>query len=198
MPAITVRTTVQKHLTREYAGKTFYTFVGQDGNKYGTKSKHPPPVGSYIQFDYTISPKGYFEVDNWAFLPAEGATSNVAKAAVAGAKAVSKDDYWANREERDIQWQERQAVTQATIELQSCRNTAVEFVKLLLEREAVPVPKTKADQEEYIVAMLNRYTNLFLEENNKKKETNNAQAPAAETKNEKSEAASESDDTAWA
>jgi hypothetical protein len=192
--ASTVKTVVQKHEARQFNGKTLHTFVASDGKRYGTGSKTPPPVGAYIQFDFTLNPKGYAQTSNWEVLPNDvnaqsaGVAAKIVKQAV---NAISKDDYWTNREARDVEYHERQQVVQKTIELQSCRNTAVEFVKLLLEQQAVPVPKAKADQEEFISAMLDRYTNIFLSKN---KDNKNNDSPLTEAS--PAEAASDEPDTA--
>lgn len=202
MTTTNTKTVVQKHYSRQFNGKNFYTFEGADGKKYGTKTVTPPPIGAYVQFDYITNPKGYLEVQGkWEVLPQVERVPerSIAHTAVKAASALNKDDYWGNREARDLEYQERQKVTQATIELQSCRNTAVELVKVLLERELVPVPKAKADQEEFVIAMLNRYTNLFLEQNHSNKDKNNnaSEVPAPEATTDEPGTADDSD-SKWA
>jgi hypothetical protein len=160
-----VKTVVQSISDKKYNGKTFYSFKGQDGVWYGTGTRTPPETGAYVEFEALPNDKGFLQASNIVRLPNTAAAVSsgprVAAAAVKGAQKASgnKDDYWANKEIRDVTVQKR-------IEIQSCRNSALTFISQLLQAEAIPVPTKKAEREEYLQALLKRYTTQFLEENN--------------------------------
>ena len=74
--------------------------------------------------------------------------------------ATSQQEYWAAREARDVETQKR-------IELQSCRNSALELVKLLLAETvgAVKLPGKQADKALAVEELVAHYTKVFLDEN---------------------------------
>lgn len=82
---------------------------------------------------------------------------------------MSKDDFWANKEARDIAKEERYAVTQDQIQLQSARNAAIEFVKILASEKAIQYSnaankQTPAARLDTIETLVGKYTIDFLNE----------------------------------
>lgn len=137
---------------------TMYSVKGNDGEWYSAGKIRPPEEGSYVEITWEVDAKGYKKVKSFNRLQGQAPTQNVAKGALLGSKNLTKDDYWNRREERDIQ-------TQARIELQSCRNSALELVKLMLQADALPVPTKKADREAFLAEAVEHYTQEFLKAN---------------------------------
>lgn len=208
-PTNVKKTVVQRVSDRNIKGTTYFSFKGQDDIWYGTKQTKPPAAGTYVQFEASQNGRGYWEASNLVVIdqPKEEATSgaNVALAAVGAAKkpARNSEAYWANREDRDVEVQRR-------IELQSCRNSALALVSTILQNEVVKKPK-QADQEEFVLALVDRYTRLFFDNNTtfftgetKKIDTPVNDGPAGRGNNTKTQAApaDESEDspdkTEWA
>ena len=72
---------------------------------------------------------------------------------------ADKEKYWQDREARDIETQKR-------IEIQSCRNSALTFLGLLVQTGALDLSKAKpAARAGLVEELLNTYQAKFLEEN---------------------------------
>ncbi len=160
---MSIKTVVQFVSSKKFNGREFWSFKGQDGAWYSTGVKKPPEKGSYIEFEAAPNDKGYLQASDIVILPSnEQAVSTgprqAAKAVAAASKTNNKDEYWEQKAERDVEVQKR-------IEIQSCRNSALQFISILLTAGAIPVPKAKADQEEFFVTLLDRYTKQFIEGN---------------------------------
>lgn len=156
-----------------------YSFAlkGQDGWYSGGFDPLPFVEGETIEFQMAKNSKGYEEVDRSTIrkLVGEEAVAAQPVAQVAGSgggfrkagfggrpfgKSPEEKDYWAKREARDIQTQKR-------IEIQSCRNSAIALVEVLLASgvQAVKLPAKEAAREGVVVEMVKRYTDMFLKEN---------------------------------
>lgn len=184
---------------------------------YSVGSTQPPEAGTLVEFE--AEQKGeYWNVTKAGIrvVPAGNPTSNISGAAVSSASksVMSKDDYWGNKEKRDMEWQHYQrTVVQPKIELQAARNAAIEFVKLLIvevpyensKGEIQRLPSLKlganiAKREEILAAAVEKYTKEFVEQNASNSENNNKneQLPQAETSSQKDSESVDSDDSAWA
>lgn len=187
-----MKTVVQKVTERKVNGQTFYSFKGQDGEYYGTGKIRPPAEGSYVQFEASKNARGYWEASELVILPPQVVkVEKLSSAAVSAAKnaGVSKDEYWTNREARDVEVQKR-------IELQSCRNSAIALVSVLLQHQAVPVPKPKAEQEEFVRNMVDKYTTYYQGRNENPPKTE--AAPELVVTEDRPAAAESTDDgSAW-
>lgn len=95
--------------------------------------------------------------ENGVAVPTSTKPDVVARAATT---AFDKESYWANKEARDVG-------VQARIELQSCRNSSIELVRLLLSTgvEAVKLPAAQAKKEQVVALLVSKYTADFLAEN---------------------------------
>ena len=71
-----------------------------------------------------------------------------------GGGGMSKDDYWARKEERDIE-------TQKKIQYQASRNTAIAALDVLLKAEAVKLPAKQADKYDAALALIDELTEHF-------------------------------------
>lgn len=164
-----IKTVIQRVTSRNFGNKQFFSFLGQDKVWYSNGTHRPPEVGTYVQFEASQNAKGFMDVRDLVVLSNEAQTvaaPEVAKTVTKYAsrkpsgQASDQKEYWANREVRDIETQKR-------IELQSCRNSALELVKLMVQAESIKMPKA-ADREEFIRLLVDKYTRLFLEQNENK------------------------------
>lgn len=87
----------------------------------------------------------------------------------------SKDDYWVAREQRDISTQKR-------IERQSCRNSALEFMKLILDKGEFKLPAK--NKVEALEEMLSHYQEKFLIDNSGEVKSENKTEPNEPAKEE--------------
>lgn len=185
--SVTVRGTIQyipnpRQFTRQGKVTTYYSVKVNDVY-YSVGSKKPPEVGTLVEFEAGQNEKGYWDVlkPGLRVVTANPPTSNVGGAAVRTAKTsvISKDDYWKRKEERDIQkeaaWEQKDKI----IQLQSCRNSAIEFVKLLLTQvphedkngnvklePSLKLPAAIAKREAILFEAVKKYTEEFVNENN--------------------------------
>lgn len=162
--------TVQTHSKpRPTQWGDMHSFKANDGNWYSTGKNVPPPVGTYIDLTYTVDEKGYNKVKDITILTDKPTQTAAQTTASPVAGQMSKDDYWRNREARDL-------VTQDVIALQSCRNSAIALATLLLSNTefGVPLPKKIPEREAFVVALVDKYTEDFRNKNkgqDKKNET---------------------------
>lgn len=88
------------------------------------------------------------------------------------AGGMSKDDYWFNKEQRDLANEAKREITQQQIQQQAARNAAIEFTKILSDQDAIVYGKAPADgtpiprkkKLEVIEATVDHYTAKFLRE----------------------------------
>jgi hypothetical protein len=156
---------------------------------YSVGSKQPPEAGTLVEFEAEKNDKGYWNVTKAGLtvVKAEAPSQSVATRAVAAAAVspMSKDDYWRRKEERDLAKEDEWIAKDKRIELQSCRNSAIELVKLLITpiqtaEGPVAIVKLpgKAKQVEFVEKLVDEYTSKFVSENNKKnEEIPNAEVP---------------------
>lgn len=76
------------------------------------------------------------------------------QAPTSGGGGVTKDDYWKNREERDVETQKR-------IQLQASRNSAIATASAALAAGILPVPAKKADAFDAFVAVIDELTERY-------------------------------------
>jgi len=157
------RGVIQKHLTKPWKDKTFYSFTlsGQDGI-FNTGTRRPPDVGLTIAFEASPNEKGYLEVNGKTIkhitdgTPSQASVSTASKSTVPPKGGASNaDGYWAQRLQRDIE-------NDAARELGASRNTAISIIDLMLKYEAVPMPKTVAKRESFVWELLNKYTDKLM------------------------------------
>jgi hypothetical protein len=151
---------VSKVLDRKFGNRTFYSMAlrGVDGF-FGTGAKRPPSEGSYVRFNSTTNAKGYPEVDGLIEVVPEGeagpasSVSQVAQSSK-GSGGLSKDQYWSNKEARDI-------VNDRLREVGASRNTAISLIDLAIRNEVIKLPAA-AKREGFIWELLDKYTNKLM------------------------------------
>jgi hypothetical protein len=166
-------------------GTKYWRFqVSEEKRSFGVGTIAPKfATGDLVSFTVQKNDNGFWdavgEVEKVQGNPtAAGYAANPRGTAPSGARAttLSKDDYWANREQRDVDTQKR-------IELQSCRNSAIEVVKVMLTpvEGELPIGKLPAKNKRYdfILALVDEITHRFIDANAGKK-SNPAEAPTDE------------------
>ena len=152
--------TIKKILTKDWGNKTLYSVVLNETDKiYGLgafRIKAKP--GDSIKFESTVNAKGYPEINTKTLEVTENKEAThvgvTAQSAVRGSNGLSKDDYWGRKELRDLRQDELR-------EIGATRNTAVEWIKFLMEKEALKLPVKVADREASLNALLDDYVNKF-------------------------------------
>lgn len=151
-----------------YNGKDLWSFqLNGDRNYYRCGDKKPAiESGQYVLFDANQSNKqGSYNVTKGSIqvkaAEAEATGVKIPERVSTSGATSSKDEYWSRKEERDV-------ATQARIERQSCRNSALEFVKILVGQEAIKFG-AKADKTEILEQLLAKYTEEFIADNAGKK-----------------------------
>lgn len=143
---------VSKILTRPYNGKTMYSLalVNQDG-LFGFGAFPPKAgVGDKVEFDAEKNEKGYWQAKGGSLKVVAGASQESVQQAPKASQAGSyagKDDYWNRKEVRDLKQDELR-------EIGATRNTAIEWIKLLLSQEALKLPAKAPDKEAALNALL--------------------------------------------
>lgn len=144
---------------KPWNGKTFYSFTlnGQDG-WYNTGMKKPPTTGTSVSFTANPNAKGYLEVDYHSIKKLEdgaaGPAQGVATVSRSSGNGIGKDDYWSRKEERDLK-------NDAARELGATRNTAIEVIKLMIDKEVIKLP-AQAKREGFFWELLETYTDKLM------------------------------------
>ena len=68
---------------------------------------------------------------------------------------VGKDEYWANKEKHD-------KVKDVVVTHMACRNSAIEIVSAMLEKELIPLGSKKAEQVDIVLSLVDVITDRFL------------------------------------
>jgi hypothetical protein len=165
--------------------KNGYYKIQVGGTMYSTGSKTAPEVavGQTVEFTPEARPwkdKTFYNVarDTLKVVTAKASTQpSAAPVAQAGAArnfgtAADKENYWANKEARDLANEAKREITQLQIQQQAARNAAIEFVKILADEKALPYGKVPAGATdvpakkklEVIEATVDHYTTKFLSE----------------------------------
>lgn len=152
--ANTVCITVQKIFERNKR----YSILGDDEEWYGMGFDRPSfNEGDEIQFNFTKNGK-YKNVDASSIeVTNAGESKPAGNKKATSSDVMSKDDYWRRKEEGDVK-------TQREIRYQASRNAAIEFVRLGLEQDILPLSRTKADKEEQLDMYVKTYTDMFYRE----------------------------------
>ena len=146
--------------------------------------KYPPKckVGDTVEFTYSNNARGYPNADFKSLKvvsssqpqPAQARVSPAATPSAVAGVPMSKDDYWRNKETRDlvneIRRDRERTVTQNEIRHQAARNAAIEFMRLLLTTTDssgkplldIPQPTAKNRTKAHAAKLfLDKYTDEF-------------------------------------
>jgi hypothetical protein len=145
-----------------------YTLVlTNDGNFYGLGTFKPRAnPGDFVEFQAEKNDKGYWQADKntlkvvaspspaVAGVPATGVAAQ-ASSSPRPSKSPEERGFWEKKEIREVRNDDLRS-------LGAARNTAIEWVKFLVEKEAIPVVTKVAGREEALNAVLDDYTKKFM------------------------------------
>lgn len=146
----------------DYMGNALWSFQLNGDRSYYRTGKIKPKVekGNYITFTAEPGKNGSINVDTKSIqtklVEAEASGVSTLKATPPASGSNSNQGYWEAKTERDI-------VTQARIERQSTRNSAIEFIKVLISQEALKIPAK--NKLEFFEQLLSHYQEEFILDN---------------------------------
>jgi hypothetical protein len=155
--------------TRPWNNKTMYTLVLVNDNQfYGLGTFKPQAnLGDFVEFQAAKNEKGYWQADKDTLkvitspegavvgTPATQVQSQTTASYRPAGKSQDEKDFWGKKEKREIRNDDLRS-------LGAARNTAIEWVKFLVEKEAIPVVTKAAGREEALNAVLDDYTKKFM------------------------------------
>jgi hypothetical protein len=145
----------------DYQGKKLWSFQlnNEKGTYYRTGAVRPKAeTGQFVVFFGEPGKNGSVNVDSKTIEVKEGeqASSGVGSFTRSKPNPVPSNG-------RDFPTKDEREATQKRIEIQSCRNSALEFIKILFQQEAIKVPaKNKVD---FLEELLNHYQKKFIDNN---------------------------------
>lgn len=148
---------VARIYSKEFGDSTAWSFTLRgDRTFYRLGNKKPAfSEGDSIQFEVEMKGQNAYArgVSQWS----SGNVEQGTPVATISAPRTA-DDFWRRKEQRDIETQKR-------IELQSCRNSAIEMVALIVKAEALKLPAKAQDKAPVIEELVQHYTQFFLDRN---------------------------------
>lgn len=151
---------------REFNGKTLHSFkLAGETPYFGTGETPVAAVkGDMVEFNGKVDAKGNVTVDLSSFVN-KGAAGSAPVSVIRGTKqggasfatkAAGKDQFWENKELRDI-------ATQKIIQLQASRNSAISLASLLLQADAIPGYKKAKENEkmDVVTSLVDHLTDRF-------------------------------------
>jgi hypothetical protein len=183
-----VKGVVARIYSKDFGDATAWSFTLRgDRTFYRAGNKKPFfSEGDSVQFDVEMKGQNAYArgVSKWEGQDAVQSAPAIAVSRAVGGNVGTKDDYWLQREKRDVETQKR-------IELQSCRNSAIALVAELLKVEAVKLPAKQADKVPVIEELVTHYTKFFIDQNSGKQSEeviHEAAEPVATEKKENNDA----------
>lgn len=155
---------VKRVMTTPWQDKMLHGFALEgDERLFGTGFKKSPNVypGSAISFQTEKNPKGRWQVD---------ANTIEVKAQTKAPEVVQ------TKEEKNAYWETKDRV----IELQSCRNSAIDLVNVLLTHEAIKTPAKAAEQYDFVLNLVDELITRFVDANEKVRNPEATETPQVE------------------
>lgn len=146
---------VQQIKTRPYGNKLLYSIKANNA-WYGFGDKSPRfKEGDEVEFEFKTNPKGFNDVISATIKVVQASAGEQVNTNVPAAKVSNtKDDYWTRKEARDAKQDELR-------EIGATRNTAIEFIRLLMDKECIKLPTKFAEREDFVKALLKDYVDMF-------------------------------------
>jgi hypothetical protein len=152
---------IREIIERAWKNKTFYSIKLHNGDMIGFGS-YPPKMkeNDYIQVEAEENDKGYLNAVKGTFkilpAPTESVSNGKSAAAAASEGGVkSSTEYWAAKDARDVR-------NDRLREVGASRNTAIEWIKFLVDKGGLPLPKKQAEVEDALNQLLDGYTKTFM------------------------------------
>lgn len=138
-------------------GSQVFNIQMDDGDWYGFGFDKPAfSEGQQISFEVEFNGR-YKNVAKGSAQVIGGAPAPAQQQQPAASGSMGRDDFWANKEKRDI-------VVQRIIQYQAARNSAIELVKVAVEAEAIALPAKKADKMDALVAIVRELTDVYVDD----------------------------------
>lgn len=158
--------TVQKTFTNVVRGRNLYSFTLKGTQGFFRTGEKPVPAkeGNFVQFE--ADDKNNVSMDTFCVVEKRepdiipnGVTEapgikGLASKAYQLSSPFTKDEYWRNKEERDIE-------TQKTIQYQAARNSAIAAMDVAVSQGIVELPKTKGKSYDAFLAYIDHLTDRF-------------------------------------
>ena len=152
----------------DYQGKKLWSF--QLNNDKGTyfrtgSSRVPAEQGEFVSFSGMPGKNGSINVDTKTVEVKKGEVAQQGIAGAVASKAGSGGTSYSGGGggNRDFPTKSEREATQKRIEIQSCRNSALEFIDILIRTEAFKVPAK--NKVEALEELLSHYIEKFIKEN---------------------------------
>lgn len=124
-----------------------------DNVRYGCKNTRPPAKGTYVEFEATQGGNGYWDADGSTIKEIEPPAMHI----IPYEEAVSKPVTQNKTSYVDVR--------QDSIIYQSSRKDAVEFLRILTDKDLIDFGKAKGAQKiEILEVYLDHYTTRFMED----------------------------------
>lgn len=156
-----VQDTVKRVIARKTPKATAYTVQLEKEGYVGVGFAAPPCTeGDTVSLQYELNDRGYKQMIKGSMqVLASGAApaQPQAQAAPAGAgpgAGPSKQDYWGEKEKRDLQ-------TQRAIQYQASRNAAIDVAKMALENDCLSLGAKKSDKLDILLGFIDEITDRF-------------------------------------
>lgn len=128
--------------------------IGNDWYSFG-KKKPAFDKGAVVSFEFTTNDRGYKNAVE-SSLEIGGGGAPAPQTRTAKATGTGREDYWANKEVRDIEVQKK-------IQFQASRNAAIAAFAALQGAGVVNLGKTANKQQDIALALIDELTQRFQE-----------------------------------
>lgn len=151
-----IQGTIQKTFTNMVRGRGLHSFTlrGQQGFFRTGETPCPIKEGTYVQFE--VDDKNNVNLTTLVAMEKRAPDAVPTEKAVQTAAAYvnSKDEYWSNKEERDIE-------TQKVIQFQAARNSAIAAIVGAVAQGVIELPKTKGKSYDAYLAYIDDLTQRY-------------------------------------
>lgn len=151
----------------QYKGETLYSFRLKNEDRWYRCGTKQPAISKndLIEFEYEDK-DGFGNVDVNSIkrvdLGASSDTPAVRTAEYRGnSGGLSKDDYWKNKETRDMANEEHRKGNELRIQYQSARNAAITVVDILLREKILKLAAKAEDNVSVVLGKIEDLTNEF-------------------------------------
>lgn len=152
---------------RPFNGTMLYSFRVSTEDKYFRTGSIDPNISKndFIQFDY-VEKNGNYSVVLPSLKHVAREESSPAPSASGGTGSargvVGRDDYWANKEARDVEKDKVWEATNLRIQYQSARNAAISVVDILVRDKILKLSDAaKADNVAVVLGKIDDLTDAF-------------------------------------
>ena len=156
---------------KNFKGRVLYSFILKNDDRWFRTGMVKPEIkkGDHVEFSFEEKDGGYSaQIDTITVLPSssgEPIRGQSSRNFVGGGN--QKDDYWANKESRDIENDRYKRDNDIRIQHQSARNAAITLVDILLREKALKLPESPGKMYDVIMGKITDLTHQFFEDTGK-------------------------------